>query len=175
MSRSCTVCAHPAKGEISVKQVRGIGADTLASQYQPISASALRRHKRDCIPNLLEQGLAALEEHERHETEIALDTIRQLKQINDEAWAALKDAKEDGDRRDILAASDRILNQIRYQSEKLGEISAATTQLIINSPTFVEFKQLVVNTLQDYPEARRELVAHLGALEQGTVDVSPVP
>jgi hypothetical protein len=166
MPRSCTVCAHPDKGEISVKQVRGVGAETLAVQYRPLSISALRRHKNNCVPELLEKGLEALAEHERKETEIALDTIRQLKAINDEVWAVLGEARDDGDRRDLLHATDRILAQIRYQSEKIGEIEAATTQVIINSPTFVEFKALVIESLQDHPEARRALVKHLAALEE---------
>jgi hypothetical protein len=176
MPRQCTVCAHPAKGEISVKQVRGVGAPTLASQYYPLSRSAIGRHKKECLPEIVEKGLAALEEHEREETEYALDVIRQLKEINEEAWSVLREVKEsepkDYDKR--LRALDRVLNQLRYQSERIGEIDAITTRVIINSPTFIEFKQLVVRTLADHPEARRALVAHLGALEQGVVSGSQV-
>ena len=125
MSRVCTVCAHPERGEIErVLVTRSASYRDVSGQFA-LSKSAVSRHVND--GHIAERLSKVRDEEEARE---ALNVVRQLKAINSMAGTMLQEAfeAEDGEagrRRSptvALRAMDRVLKQLEFQAKLGGQL-----------------------------------------------------
>jgi len=191
MPRVCSICRHPEREAIEKALVGSeAGYRSIAKRFA-ISASALFRHRQKHLPALLARGLAAApapvhrevakdpapDEHaleianhrqaiEAHQERHAIDVMQQLKAINAACLEVLRQARADGKHSILLRAVDRIARQIELQAKLLGQIQETQTINVAILPEWHGIRQLVLEALRPYPEARGAVVQALkgGAL-----------
>ena len=121
MSRTCTVCRHQKRDEIDRALLEGQTFRYL-SEHFGCSETALFRHKKSHIP----KALARIREIEE---EVGAATLfDRLREINDEARAILKEARNADSKDDNLAlkAMARIEKQLELEARLLGELDEAS-------------------------------------------------
>jgi hypothetical protein len=162
MPRSCSICTHPRSREINLALANRLSYSKIAKDYPGFSEAALSRHRNNCFVEVVRAGLDYMDEYEREVAEGALNTTRQLIDINREAWAVLEEARAEGDRGDRLKAIDRVQNQIEYQSKLLGDLQPESPRPLI-SPVAM---QVIIQAVSPYPELASQLVDALEPLEE---------
>jgi hypothetical protein len=131
---------------------------TIADRYG-LSQSALKRHSKEHIPQLLVKAKQATEVAD------ADDLLARVEELFEEAKEVLEAAKDTHDLRVVLAAIDRASRQLELLGRLRGELNEQPVFNIITHPEYVEARTLIVEALAPYPEAK-DAVAR--ALENGT-------
>jgi hypothetical protein len=146
----------------------------------------LFRHRQNHLPKLIARALAvkptpvhrekahdpATDEHaieiarhhqivEAEKDHHALDVTQQLKAINAACLEVLRQARTDGKHSILLRAVDRIAKQIEIQAKLLGQIDERTTVNVAVLPEWHGLRQVVLNALRPYPEARQAVAEAL--------------
>ncbi|MDY7091580.1 MAG: hypothetical protein SX243_01270 [Acidobacteriota bacterium] len=91
----------------------------------------------------------------------ALDVMQQLKAINAACLEVLRQARTDGKHAILLRAVDRIARQIELQARLLGQIDERTTVNVAVLPEWHGLRQVVLDALRPYPEARQAVAEAL--------------
>ena len=102
------------------------------------------------------------QELEAEDSRQAIDIIQQLRVVNAATLEVVKKARADGKDSTLLRAVDRIHKQIELQARLLGEIQEAqTTVNVAVLPEWHGIRQVVIEALHPYPEARLAVVRAL--------------
>ena len=169
MPRRCTVCLHPKRTKVDKALVANRTYRSIADEYG-LSEAALKRHKKTHLPARLAKAHQAAEKTEatrlvNHRRELeaednreALDIIQQLRAVNAACLEVLKRARADGQDSTLLRAVDRIHRQIEIQARLLGQIQDGQTVNVLVMPEWHELRQLIIDALRPYPEARADVV-----------------
>jgi hypothetical protein len=152
------VCRHPERHAIDRLLATGTASFRNIAQRHGLSATAVFRHRANCLPAAL---VAAAGEEKVRE---ALDVLQQLKAINQVAMRTMIDAHRSGDGDLALRAVDRVQKQIELQAKLLGELQQEGTATInvVQSPEWLQLRRQTLRALSPYTEAR---VAAAGALQ----------
>jgi len=160
MPRSCSVCSDSRRALVDQALVGGVAVDEISRRYPPLSATSIRRHRAEHIP----QAVAKAAEEE--EVRQGLDVLGQLKAINSATFRILHEARNTGDPNTALRAIDRIQKQIELQAKLLGDLDErASINVLVTSPQWVETRGALITALKPFPEARQAVVAKLLELE----------
>ena len=151
MTRVCTVCAHPQRGEIDRLLVGGTALYRNIAERFGLSVAALFRHRTDHLPAALVQAAGA------EEVKQALDVVQQLKAINGAALRVLRDAQAAGEGELVLKAVDRVCRQIELQAKLLGDLDDRPVVNVLVTPEWVALRGRIVAALAPYPKARLAL------------------
>jgi hypothetical protein len=157
MPRTCTICAHPDRGKIETAIVSETPYRNIAKQFG-ISPAAITRHSTEHIAQSIKQSQAAKEEAQ------ALDVVKQLKEINDDARDILKKAKDEDSLELALKAIDRIQRQLELQAKLLGDIDSPQINIIV-TPEWIDIRSQIMRTLKAYPDASVATAKVLADLE----------
>jgi len=173
MPRRCTVCLHPKRTKVDKALVADRTYRSIADEYC-LSEAALKRHKKNHLPARLAKAHQAAETAEAmkvvgHQQELkeedhreAIDIIQQLRVVNAATLEVVKKARADGKDSTLLRAVDRIHKQIELQARLLGEIQEAqTTVNVAVLPEWHGIRQVVIEALNPFPEARLAVVRTL--------------
>lgn len=158
MVRRCTACGHPDRDQIDQVIVSGAPLRRIAADFG-LSETALRRHAAEHVPAKLRLAAAANEATE------AGRLLAELVSLKSRALSLLSEAERSGD----LAASARLIREARATIEVLLEVRGAidrTPQLTLNlsvSAEWIELRQVILTTLDHYPEAQQAIVTALSA------------
>jgi hypothetical protein len=152
MGRTCSVCAHPDAFFINEELVLHKQSNRAITRQFGLSKDAVARH-REHIPRLLVQALEA------EEASQADDLLGQVRDLQRRTLAILDGAENDGadERRTALAAIREARSNLELLGRLAGELQEGTQINLSLNPEFVEFKTLVLLSLEDYPEAREAL------------------
>jgi len=151
MGRQCTVCAHKDLEEINRLLVSGEPYRTI-TDFTGLSKTALIRHKESHMPELL------LKSQDVKETLQADNLLDQIVYYESEARRFKELAEADGNIELALKAVDRALKCLDLTAKARGIINDQPQITIINNPEWVELRTLIINALDPYPEAKREVV-----------------
>jgi hypothetical protein len=158
MPRRCTVCDHGEHHSINVALVHREPYRTIANQFC-ISQSALKRHGREHLPELLIKAKHAIEVAD------ADDLLERVEKLFEEAKAVLEAAKSAEDHRVVLAAIDRASRQLELLARLRGELNEQPITNIVLSPEWVEIRTTMMETLEPYRQARIAVAGRLLELE----------
>jgi hypothetical protein len=158
MPRTCTVCSHDEHHAINVALVHRDPYRTISDRYG-LSQTALKRHSKEHIPELL---VKAKEASEVAEADHLLARVEELWQ---EAIAVLEAAKDAHDHRVVLSAIDRASRQLELLGRLRGELNEQPVFNIITHPEYVAARTLIVQALEPYQQAKEAVVR---ALEGGS-------
>ena len=100
MPRTCTICSHSDLAEIDRVLVAGESFRRIAARFGS-SASSLRRHKAEHLPEALAQASAAAEVIRGD------DLLQQTRDLQAKALEILEKAEQGGDLRTALARTGR--------------------------------------------------------------------
>lgn len=96
----------------------------------------------------------------------AIDVVAQLRAINAACLEVLKKARAAENHGMLLRAVDRISRQIELQAKLLGQIQDGQTVNVAVMPEWLGIRQVVIEALRPYPEARLAVaraLTHAGA------------
>jgi len=126
---------------------------------QKISRGSVLRYL-EANADLVQQVVKAREEIVARAVTERLDTVAQLREINDKATKILT-ATQDGDPRTALLAIREIREQLALQAKLLGDLppDGAIAINILQNPLFVEFQTIVEEVM--CPACRDRLRARL--------------
>lgn len=186
MPKPCSICHHPERKAIEKALLDTEAGHRKVAKRFGISASALFRHRQNHLPKLIARALAvkptpvhrekahdpATDEHaieiarhhqivEAEKDHHALDVTQQLKAINAACLEVLRQARTDGKHSILLRAVDRIAKQIEIQAKLLGQIDERTTVNVAVLPEWHGLRQVVLDALRPYPEARQAVAEAL--------------
>lgn len=151
MGRQCTVCNHPELEEINKLLLCSGSYRDLARQFG-LSKDALARHKESHMPELL------LKSQDVKETLQADNLLDQIVYYESEARRFKELAESQGDLELALKAVDRALKCLDLFAKARGIISDQPQITIINDPEWVEMRTLIINALDDHPEAKEAVI-----------------
>ncbi|HZC04062.1 MAG TPA: hypothetical protein VE338_00320 [Ktedonobacterales bacterium] len=159
MTRPCTICAHPKRGEIDAALMAGSAYRVIARQFA-VSHDAIQRHASSHVAQTIAHSQEAREEAQ------ALDVVRQLKTINATTVAILQEARKQRDPDTALKAIDRIHRQIELQAKLLGDLDDKPQVNILIAPEWLTMRATLLTALRPYAEARVAVATALLALER---------
>jgi len=168
MPRRCTICDHPDRADIDKALVAGESFRKIAGR-SGTTTSSLFRHRQSHLAELLARAkntfaaketartqelISHQETCEAEKDRQALDVMQQLKAINAACLEVLTQARAEGKHSILLRAVDRIARQIELQARLLGQIQESQTVNVAILPEWHGLRQVVLEALRPYPEAR---------------------
>ena len=157
MPRKCTVCAHPEREAIDAALVAGDSYRRIAAQFA-LSATSLRRHKKNHLPEALARAQDA------HEVAQADDLLAQVRELQERALAILTKAERSGELRVALTAIREARGCIELLGKLAGELQQEGTVNIVLAPEWLALRTTILAALAPHPDAR---LAVARALEDG--------
>jgi AraC-like DNA-binding protein len=159
---TCTVCAHPARGDIESQLVNRDSLRDIARQHN-LSKDALARHKADHLPAVMVKSAQAREiAHADH----LLEEANRLYQVATDIMEETRKNKPDTALRAIQAGG-RLLELL---GELLGELNRSPQVNILVAPEWLAVRSVLLQALAPYPEARAATAAALLQMEASRGD-----
>jgi hypothetical protein len=110
------------------------------------------------------ERLASSEVTREAKIQEALDTADQLQEINSTCLLMLREAREDGNRPQVLQITDRLVKIMELQGKLLGNLQDGTQVNVITSPQFAQLQQVIVGALDKFPDAKSRVVEALASM-----------
>jgi DNA-binding transcriptional ArsR family regulator len=160
MPRTCTVCSHPERREIDRTLVsRSASYRDIAGQYS-VSKTAVSRHTKEHLPDLLAKAYAA------EEVTRADELLMDVRRLQARTLRALLWAEGAADWTTMLRAVREARENVRLLGELRGKLDTRPVVNVLVSPEWLELRALIVGALEPHPDAR-EAVVHAIASREG--------
>ncbi len=159
MPRTCTICNHHDRESIDRELVDGQSFRTIAHQWG-VSIDALKRHKRDHLPQTLVNA------HRAAQAAHGNDLLDQIEALQQKTLAVLNKAETRGDHTLALKAIAEARRNLELLAELTHELNRNPQVNILLSPDWVRLRSLILDALLPYPEARQRVATAL--LEAGS-------
>jgi hypothetical protein len=120
----------------------------LAAQYG-VSATSIRRH-REHVRDAIQRAL------EKKDADIERSVLSRIRNLNREALSILAEARQEGQRRDAIAAIHTLHRLLELEARLLGELAHERPQVQVNvlaSPEWLAIRGRLLEALRPYPEA----------------------
>lgn len=145
MSRTCTICSHPARETIDSSLVRRVSYRNISKRFD-VSQPALSRHLDDHLAEYVQRALATYGE------EKGIRVLDKLSGIVERLEAFLDKAEADEDGLGFRATAAELRKQLELISKLQGELQqeGTTNNYVFISPVVTE---TIVAALRPYPEA----------------------
>ncbi len=154
MPRRCSVCQHPERHVVDVSLVQRDSYRTIADSFG-LSESALKRHVKDHLPELLVKSSAAVEASD------ADALVAELRRVADNLERLSEKAEKDEDYRTAIAGNVALLKRAELLGKVRQLINEAPTLELHMHPEWVQLQALIVNAVRPYPEAREAVAKAL--------------
>lgn len=158
MARKCSVCSHPEVDAINEALISGVSYRRIATQYGLTEAS-VRRHKSAHLP------AALVKASEASQVASADDLLSQIKALQAKALAIL-DRNLGKDDKIALSAIKEARANLELIGKLLGELASSPTVVMVNNPEWIMLRTLIINALDNYPEAKMAVVNELERLSK---------
>jgi hypothetical protein len=155
LPRPCSVCSHRYVALIDDALVKSVPYRRIATEFEA-SEEALRRHKREHLPELIAKA------HEAEEATRADDLLGELRAIRDSILRLAEKAEESEDYRTALAGHTSRFKYVELLGEVREIIDRRPQVNILISP---EARDTIVGALLPYDAARRAVIGALEELE----------
>jgi hypothetical protein len=146
MPQVCSICAHSRRAEIDSALVAGATLRDITERFPGLSKSAVHRHRQHVADTIAVAQQALQIEH-------GGNLIEQVQAIKAEALTIL-DAVKGKDNKTALAALRRLLECVELAAKVEGKINDGTTINLSVSPEWARTREIVLQALAPFPEAR---------------------
>ncbi len=160
MPRNCTVCTHEDIIAIDLDLVGRVGYRTIATRYA-VSESALKRHMKVHIPEVLAKG------REAEDAAHAEDLLAELRSEKSDIQRLKSLAEDDEDYRTALVAVDKALKALELQA-RVAQLIGSGTEIniaLVEHPDYARLEEAIVRALEPYGAARYAVADALKELE----------
>jgi hypothetical protein len=146
--RRCVVCPSSRRNAIEAGLVGNVGAEALEARFG-LSAEAIQRHRRECIPSALERTQVLV---------TARTVADRIAGLLDEADQFLTTARDEGDLKAWGVAVARLEGAIRLYGQFTGELGGDPDAAILASAKWREIKTILGEALKPFPDALEAVV-----------------
>ncbi len=179
MARKCTICEHPRVRQIDFALLGSDGYRKVAGRFG-LSPSAVWRHRRNHVPELIAEGLKLMPEEAAESLppqagtgrpkaasspagseqltprqQHAIETVQQIKAINSASLEVLAEAREKKQPAVVLRAVDRVARQIELDVRVHGKGEEGLEGVAVTSlPEWAQLRTTILRALKPFPEAR---------------------
>jgi hypothetical protein len=153
LSRSCTVCRHPARTDIEVALVSGRAVRDIAGQHAGLSKSSLARHKDE---HLSESILSMRDERASIRVRSLLQEAEALLM---KVAGLLQSAEDSGDLRTAIMG----VREARGCVELLSRLRPQTERVLVDEE-WDAIRDVLREELEPYPDLTLRIAARLRAL-----------
>jgi type II secretory pathway predicted ATPase ExeA len=123
------------------------------------------RHVRNCVPARIRESMKP------EPAEVAdLNVVNALTTSHQTILDILRDSLADCDRKHALLALQTEIRQLDLIAKVTGQVNTGPQMNFVVNPEFVRLKQVIVEKLLPYPEARLALSDALDALAEESND-----
>lgn len=127
-----------------------------AAQLMHSNKATISRHMSQCFPKKIAEWVKP--EAAKEET---LNVVNQLIDSHRTTLEILQDSLNEGDRRTALKALEVELRQLELNAKITGQLNDSPQVNFLLNPEFVKLKQILIKSLEPYPEARLKLSEEL--------------
>jgi len=153
--QKCLVCISDDKDAINEKLISGVSVRSLAEEYN-ISKSAISRHRTTHLPRDL------VKSKQLSEIDAADKLVERIEGLYERAVALITIAEQDKKYAPAVSAIKEARASLELLARISGELKSGTHLTLVYSPQWVELRQVLVQALEPFPEAKAVVV---GALE----------
>jgi hypothetical protein len=154
--RACTVCTHPELEAINRALVEGTPNRRIASHHD-VTERAVRNHKASHLPATLVKA------QEAEEIAEADGLLSHVKDLQTRALSILDKAEAADELRTALGAIREARGNLELLAKLLGELDERPQVNILIAP---EIRDVIVQALRPYPEARQSVANALAEIEE---------
>lgn len=144
--------------QIATKQLTQVQAATIIG----CNKSTISRHMGKCVPKKVAEWVKP--EAAKEET---LNVVNALLESRERILSIYDDARQTGDMRAAIQALQCEVSQLSLMGKLSGQFSDGAQVNILMNPEFVKLKQMLIKTLEPYPEARVRLSERLMEMNEG--------
>ena len=160
--KKCTICDHPDVQLINDRMLSGSSIRKIADEFS-LGRQSVQRHRHNHLPHELVKSKRLAE------IEAADSLIDRIESLYDKAIHIMNLAEKDGKYQPAVSAIQQARASLELLAKISGELKTGTTINLTYSPQWVQLRAVLVNTLQEYPEACTKVVHALEEAE--TVEV----
>lgn len=156
MAKPCRLCKHPDREALETALLRQERTRGDVAKVLGVTRQAVDQHINKHVPEAVRLAIS-----QAKDTQAGLNVAQQLMEINQASRKILEAALVAKDPNLALKAIDRVEKQLELQAKLLGDIETGVTVNVNQAPAYVEFRALVLNILDGYPEVKAKLVERL--------------
>jgi hypothetical protein len=174
----CQICKHEHRWRIELLRAGGAGLDALATKFS-VSRDAVFRHWRDHVSDEAKAtylaGPGSFETLMERAAEEGDNVLDYLKICRGALLTQLSTMSVAGDSRNVAYVTGhlvRVLETIARVTGEMGDLARSTTynvtnnsQIVLNSPVFMNLQSMLVRTLSPHPEALSAVLEGLRELD----------
>ena len=127
-----------------------------AAQLMNSNKATVSRHMRGCFLQKVAEWIKP--EAGKEET---LNVVNALLESRERVLSIYDEARQTGDMRAAIQALQCEVSQLSLMGKLTGQLSDAPQVNFLLNPEFVKLKQILIKTLEPYPEARLRLSEQL--------------
>lgn len=148
----CALCKHPDRTEIERKIAAQELSMTAAAKIANSNKATVSRHMRNCVAK-------AVAESVKPEPVMVegLNVVNALLESRKRVLSIYDEARQTGDMRAAIQALQCEVSQLSLMGKLTGQLSDAPQVNFLLNPEFVRLKQILIKTLEPYPDARVKL------------------
>lgn len=161
MPRHCTICNHPQREKVDGLLLKGDPIRVIAGQFS-LSYSSLQRHVSEHISETMKKA------KEAQQVTQADNLLDQVKDLQKKALSILSKAEAAKDYRAATGAIREARGCLELLAKLLGELKEGQTINILISPEWLSLRNVILEALESYPEARISVSRALESLSNGS-------
>jgi hypothetical protein len=152
MALVCSICTNKKRAQIEAAIAAGESLRHIASQWN-VGYKAVDRHKKNCIPPILQEVQAT------QKRETAITVMGDLDWLRSEAQALYAEMREQvSDYRPVVQLLGEMRQQAKLRAELTGELDQRTQINIQQTPDWQEMRSAFLQALSDLPEAKARVL-----------------
>jgi hypothetical protein len=156
--KKCLVCTSEDKDAINAKLIAGLSVRAVGEEYN-ISKSAISYHRTKHLPRDL------VKSKQLAEVDAANQLVERIESLYERALKLLNVAEKDRKFAPAVSAIREARASLELLARISGELKSGTHLTLIYSPQWVELRQVLVQALEPFPEARAVVVDALEVTE----------
>ena len=157
MTMRCTICRHDQREQIDAALVAGGQSLRAIAAAYSVGRGAVTRHRDRHLPAALARAADA------REVAHGTDLVAQMTDLQRRTLGILAKAERKDQARTALAAIGEARRNLKLLATITGELAVEGAVNIILAPQWLELRIAIVGALAPFPEARRAVIAALGA------------
>lgn len=156
MPLACRFCESSDREALETALLRREQTQAEVAKALGVTRRAVGHHLKKHVPEAVRLAISS-----GKATQAGINVTHQLIEINQASRKILEEALEAKDASLALRAIDRVEKQLELQAKLLGDIETGVTVNVNQAPAYMEFRALVLNILDGYPEVKAKLVERL--------------
>lgn len=147
---------------INERILTGFSVRKIAEEFD-VDRMAVQRHREGHLPRDM------VKSKQLQEMEQADKLLERVEGLYDKALDLMAKAEADGKFQPAVSAIKEARSNLELIARLVGELKTGTHINLTYSPQYVELRQILVNTLEPFPEVRDKVVKALDCAEQTEV------